>query len=187
MQATAKSSGSAPDANGPRCGDDQSHDQETALAATPRVEDDVVTATGDTVSKATSTSAAEDKPALNVGHDQRHVTRRLATEEAISEAEAGTWVAEMLKFLSAAAHARHGSLGFQLRPSPKVDMAWHAFILHTRDYADFCERELGFFLHHKPDAPGASGAGVQATLDYLRTRALVEQLFGPVDEAIWPV
>lgn len=124
---------------------------------------------------------------LKVAHGHRQMAARLAKEQAISEAEAEEWVAEMLKFLSAAAHARRAALAFQLRPPHKVDMAWHAFILHTRDYADFCERELGFFLHHKPDAPGDNGANIQATLDYMRTRALVGQLCGPVNAEIWPV
>jgi hypothetical protein len=32
----------------------------------------------------------------------------------------------------------------------KIDWMWHAFILFTRDYADFCDRYFGFFLHHVP-------------------------------------
>ena len=124
---------------------------------------------------------------LTVANGQPRVVARLVEEEGISSAEAELWVAEMLKFLYAAMHARREALGFQLRPPDKVDMAWHAFILHTRDYAHFCGRELGFFLHHEPDAPDDDGAGVQGALDYLRTRALVEQLFGPINAEIWPV
>lgn len=35
-------------------------------------------------------------------------------------------------------------------PSQVVDVAWHEFILFTRDYRDFCQRGLGHFLHHVP-------------------------------------
>ena len=35
-------------------------------------------------------------------------------------------------------------------PSQVVDVAWHEFILFTRDYRDFCQRGLGRFLHHVP-------------------------------------
>ena len=35
-------------------------------------------------------------------------------------------------------------------PSQVVDIAWHEFILFTRDYRDFCQRGLGRFLHHVP-------------------------------------
>lgn len=35
-------------------------------------------------------------------------------------------------------------------PSKAADEAWHAFILSTRDYRDFCRSVLGRFLHHTP-------------------------------------
>lgn len=36
-------------------------------------------------------------------------------------------------------------------PSDVVDEIWHEFILHTRDYASFCDKYLGRFLHHVPN------------------------------------
>ncbi len=27
---------------------------------------------------------------------------------------------------------------------------WHAHILHTEEYAEFCQNVFGFFLHHHP-------------------------------------
>lgn len=38
-----------------------------------------------------------------------------------------------------------------LRPSKEVDLGWHTFILNTVEYADFCQRVAGRFLHHVPD------------------------------------
>ena len=35
-------------------------------------------------------------------------------------------------------------------PSRVVDAFWHALILDTRSYADWCDRTLGRFLHHVP-------------------------------------
>lgn len=35
-------------------------------------------------------------------------------------------------------------------PSQVVDIAWHEFILFTRDYNEFCKKALGRFLHHTP-------------------------------------
>lgn len=35
-------------------------------------------------------------------------------------------------------------------PSQIVDEAWHAFILFTRDYQEFCHRGFGRYLHHTP-------------------------------------
>ena len=31
-----------------------------------------------------------------------------------------------------------------------IDRCWHLFLLFTRDYAAFCERYFGFFIHHEP-------------------------------------
>lgn len=37
-------------------------------------------------------------------------------------------------------------------PSQVVDDLWHEFILHTRDYQQFCDKAFGQFLHHTPAA-----------------------------------
>lgn len=40
-------------------------------------------------------------------------------------------------------------------PSREIDEIWHMFILHTKDYAEFCSKYFGMFLHHLPcDALG---------------------------------
>jgi hypothetical protein len=38
-----------------------------------------------------------------------------------------------------------------LGPSELVDIGWHTFILHTADYAEFCQRVAGRFIHHQPE------------------------------------
>ncbi|MFJ2607444.1 glycine-rich domain-containing protein [Streptomyces sp. NPDC091279] len=35
-------------------------------------------------------------------------------------------------------------------PSDDVDLGLHALILHTKEYAELCERYAGGFLHHNP-------------------------------------
>jgi hypothetical protein len=37
-----------------------------------------------------------------------------------------------------------------LRPTARVDVLWHEFILFTRDYHAFCAR-LGGYVHHMPE------------------------------------
>lgn len=39
---------------------------------------------------------------------------------------------------------------FVAMPSQVADDAWHACILHTRYYQDFCDKAFGRFLHHTP-------------------------------------
>ena len=71
--------------------------------------------------------------------------------------------------------------GAGLVPSPEVDKGWHAFLLHTADYAEFCQRVAGRFIHHLPDEPGEedSGAGVSATVAAIRALGLT------VDADLW--
>lgn len=38
-----------------------------------------------------------------------------------------------------------------LSPSKDVDEVWHAHILHTIEYAGFCQFHFGRFIHHVPD------------------------------------
>jgi len=35
-------------------------------------------------------------------------------------------------------------------PSQVVDIAWHEFILNTREYTHFCNKAFGKYLHHTP-------------------------------------
>lgn len=37
-------------------------------------------------------------------------------------------------------------------PSTLADDMWHEFLLHTRDYAAFCDAAFGQFLHHEPES-----------------------------------
>lgn len=72
-----------------------------------------------------------------------------------------------------------------LSPSGTVDIGWHAFILHTRDYAEWCEHVAGRFLHHAPDEsaegePGTATAARQRTID-----AIVAAGYA-VDLELWP-
>ncbi|MGH4005353.1 MAG: hypothetical protein ACRDSO_14740, partial [Pseudonocardiaceae bacterium] len=52
--------------------------------------------------------------------------------------------------------------GEPLAPSALVDIGWHTFILYTREYASFCNRVAGRFVHHVPDdaptQPGSASA-----------------------------
>lgn len=39
-------------------------------------------------------------------------------------------------------------------PLLKLDIFWHSFILHTRDYLSFCQHYFGEYIHHNVEAPG---------------------------------
>lgn len=59
-------------------------------------------------------------------------------------------------------------------PSKAVDAAWHEFIVLTKEYASFCEKAFGRYLHHTPKAMMAtpSNEALANTLHQLRGQAL---------------
>jgi hypothetical protein len=54
-------------------------------------------------------------------------------------------------------------------PSVVVDDLWHEFVLHTREYAAFCDAALGRFLHHVPESTMSPAAAAANRLTALAT------------------
>lgn len=78
------------------------------------------------------------------------LTQRVVRDDGLDHDTAARVVDQALAFL--ATLPRHPAL----RPSRLVDLGWHAFLLHTREYAEFCDRIAGRFLHHEPDDDATS-------------------------------
>ena len=74
-----------------------------------------------------------------LGRRAHRARRRLDRETA-----ATLW-GEMLLFLDMVALSKEF-----VSPPPQVDIAWHAFILHTRDYEAYCRERYGGVIHHQP-------------------------------------
>jgi hypothetical protein len=77
------------------------------------------------------------------------LTEHVATEHDHGLGMAARVVDQALAFLGTTATHQ----GRPLSPSEEVDPGWHEFILHTVDYAAFCEQIAGRFLHHVPTDP----------------------------------
>jgi uncharacterized membrane protein YgcG len=73
------------------------------------------------------------------------VIERIARENGVDHETARLWFGEMLVFLDLCATS-----GEMLSPPKPVDAAWHAFILHTRDYEAYCKERFGRVIHHQP-------------------------------------
>lgn len=59
-------------------------------------------------------------------------------------------------------------------PPPRIDDAWHEFLLYTREYAVFCRQYFGKFIHHMPiskNAPHRDKCGGK------RTVAIAKKIF----------
>jgi len=63
-------------------------------------------------------------------------------------------------------------------PSYVIDLAWHEFILCTKYYQLFCEKNFGKFIHHTPDTTPNKTA-------YKRTLAYYLKEYGVPPEKIW--
>jgi hypothetical protein len=110
------------------------------------------------------------------------LVRRIVAEEDTDPAMAERIMSQTLAFLKACAD----NPGAGLSPSPTVDIGWHTFVLHTREYAVFCDQVAGRFIHHEPTddhkcngAPPPEGGSTTATLEAMRASGL------PVDEQLW--
>jgi hypothetical protein len=75
-----------------------------------------------------------------------------------------------------------GTVPGKWSPTKIIDEGWHNMILFTQDYADFCQRFFGRFIHHSPhkmanpDRTGSSPA---------ETREAARNLFGSELSANW--
>lgn len=57
---------------------------------------------------------------------------------------------ELKRYLALAAVTTKEGLGTGMY-SHDVDNLWHSFILFTNEYADFCDKHIGHFIHHVPE------------------------------------
>lgn len=69
--------------------------------------------------------------------------------------------------------------------SRPVDPFWHAHVLHTEQYAEFCNRVVGEYMHHRPLNHGNKKhvAVIRRLYDY--TLDVLPKLFSVVDGEFW--
>jgi|SRR5882757_7055144 len=103
---------------------------------------------------------------------------RLVVDEGYSPALAARVVDQALAFLGTSAKHR----GEPLSPSRAVDPGWHVFVLHTRDYREFCRRVAGGFIDHVPTG-GRPADGPALALR--RTVAAMRNTGYVVDDELW--
>lgn len=73
----------------------------------------------------------------------------------------------------------------RLTPSAVVDVGWHAFILNTREYTEFCRRVAGRFIHHVPDEAGRKVSGSHRRAELTRTMEAIGFAGFAVDPELW--
>lgn len=98
---------------------------------------------------------AQQKPPLNarniapleqvLAYENAPVLRRFTAIYDIPWDEADELFTETKRFMWACAMSPHS-----MAPTTIIDKMWHNFLLFTPDYADFCSRNFGYFVHHLP-------------------------------------
>ncbi|HTM68908.1 MAG TPA: hypothetical protein VL426_06450, partial [Candidatus Binatia bacterium] len=84
-----------------------------------------------------------------LAYENPEMVERYARRHGVDRDEAERLFTECKKFLIVCA-----LFPDPCSPARALDQMWHHFILHTRDYADYCWRLLGGFIHHRPsEAP----------------------------------
>ncbi|MFC4053520.1 hypothetical protein ACFOY4_27855 [Actinomadura syzygii] len=80
---------------------------------------------------------------------------------------------QALVFLKAQAQIvqarREGRPWQRIVPTSPVDPAWHAFILRSQAYGEFCQQHAGEYIHHVPyqDEAMLNGAALETTIPQL--------------------
>ncbi|GLZ04318.1 hypothetical protein Acsp03_17840 [Actinomadura sp. NBRC 104412] len=109
------------------------------------------------------------------------LTERITSDHGIEAPMAERIVHQALAFLVTCARTP----GAGLAPSTSVDTGWHVFLMYTREYAEFCHRVAGRFIHHRPNDrkdSGEAGSGperIGATVAAMRAAGM------PVDTGLW--
>jgi hypothetical protein len=79
-------------------------------------------------------------------YDISFVAERVVVENGANSGTIASAILEFKRYMGLVA------LGYRGLPVPnqEVDDIWHAFLLFTREYAAFCQKTVGFFVHHIP-------------------------------------
>ena len=119
-----------------------------------------------TITTERAATAAKDPRKLVTPEVFSTVSTYVARHQEVTLAYAERMVAQMLVWMRAVADNPSARLAMD----ETVDPAWHAFMLHSQEYAAFCDRLFGRYLHHVPPVDGTSHTDVEIdrTLPALR-------------------
>ncbi|CAE6948684.1 CBWD5, partial [Symbiodinium sp. CCMP2456] len=116
--------------------------------------------------------------------DMAAVVAVLVQRDGYSPTKAAELAEEYRKYLALV------GTGLQPVPSKKVDDAWHAHILNTKNYAADTQALFGHFLHHEPANLLLNEQGLQeqkSSMDnmFVSTKMQICDFYGRVNEDAW--
>ncbi|SDY42863.1 hypothetical protein SAMN05421504_105526 [Amycolatopsis xylanica] len=106
---------------------------------------------------------------------------RITTEHGVTPELAERIMDQALAFLRVCANDQ----GEPFSPSPQVDIGWHTFILDTQEYAAFCQRVAGRFIHHVPNDRGTPRAKPEPGGEMARAMHAISSAGFAVDPDLW--
>lgn len=111
------------------------------------------------------------------------VLQRYAAQDALPMNVVREHERELKRFLIICAITSDAKIGMK----GPIDKLWHAFILFTKLYAEFCETVAGRFIHHFP-IPTGNNEKNRSRLGYRRFYRAYITTFGETPpSAVWPV
>lgn len=114
-------------------------------------------------------------PAALLAHRDEAVIAAFVARWEIEPAEAAALFEDVMAWLWATTRPDAPPLAID-PPLRIVDEMWHELVLHTARYAALCERWLGRFVHHHPDAPGAAASALTPGAAEAQWRFLAAEL-----------
>jgi hypothetical protein len=113
--------------------------------------------------------------------DLTGVMRKLRHKEDWTEAQATTAAMRYRRFLC----MHYLDRQLHIAAASDIDKVWHQHILHTREYADDCQRVFGAFLHHGAGSEDSEAAQEHLRINVEKTRARYAELFGEEYVETW--
>jgi hypothetical protein len=110
------------------------------------------------------------------------IVARYARDEKLSIAAAKEHERELKRFLALVCLMPSGTYVM----NGPIDKLWHTFIIHTREYQDFCNKAAGRFIHHVPDSPNSHDRNLSVSR-YMRFLEDYKAVFNEEPPAhVWP-
>jgi hypothetical protein len=124
----------------------------------------------------------QDAIRVAMAYPMSDILTRYRKDTGVSARVAREHERELKRYLALCATRPRGAPGYPM--AGPVDALWHTFLLFTREYADFCEKVAGHFLHHVPAREGGPAVPATTLLEFLRD---YERAYGePAPNHIWP-
>ncbi|NUS56015.1 MAG: hypothetical protein HOV66_14340 [Streptomycetaceae bacterium] len=120
-----------------------------------------------------------------LGYEEPFLLEKLVKDRIVAgEAAAELLFTEVKRYLVLTQVDRH-EVSWEMY-SRRVDEVWHQFVLYTREYAAFCERFFGGFVHHRPSNAPAMAARRSVRPSTLASfRARYQELYGEPLPGCW--